>query len=278
MKHWFSSFWGAVVAAIVILTLLAAFAPAQEASRPQLRRPEAPPAAGGSSNVTLPTGTHVMLVLRNALSSKIVKPGDAVYLQTSFPVMQDGRVAIPAGTYVQGMVDHAKRSGVFKGRAEVQMHFTHLVFPNGYMVNMVSQLGSADSYDSQKVEDKEGTVKAEGTKGRDAATIAGAAGVGGLSGGFGTGTWRGAGIGTGVGAAVGLATVLFTRGKEVRFEPGTSIEMVLQRPIQVDLSRVASDPSQVPPPVQRIYTQPQQEQPSTSPVPNTLPIPRGAMG
>jgi len=265
---------------LTLLALLSLYAAAQDpandrpqlATRPQLEQPTAP--SPEPQMITLPAGTRALLVLKNAVSSKNARPGDAVYLQSTFPVIQDGHVVIPAGTYVQGVIDSAKPSGRIKGRAEIQMHFTRLVYPNGYMVNMVSQLGSADSSDQQKVEDKEGTVKAEGTKGRDAATIAGAAGVGGLSGGLGTGTWRGAGIGTGVGAAVGLATVLFTRGKEVRFEPGTNIEMVLQRPIQIDLSRVAADPSQAPPPVQRIYTQPAQEQQQpTSPIP-TVGIPR----
>ena len=74
-----------------------------------------------------------------------------------------------------------------------------------------------------------------------------------------------------------LLTTLLTRGNEVRFEPGSTVDMVLQRAIEIDMSRVASDPAQVPPPVQRIYTQPQPQPQNTSPVP--VMIPRGgAMG
>lgn len=225
-------------------------------------------AAPAKPVVTVPAGTRVLLVLKNAVSSKTAQPGDAVYLQTSFPVVQDGHVVIPAGTYVQGVVDSAKRAGRIKGRAEIQMHFTRLVYPNGYMVNMASNVGASDSSDSQRVEDKEGTVKAGGTKGRDAATVATSTGVGTLIG-LGVGGGKGAGIGAGIGAGVGLLTALLTRGNEVRFEPGSTVDMVLQRGIEIDMNRVASDPMLAPQAPQRIYTQPQQQ--NTSPVPVIIP-------
>jgi type IV secretion system protein VirB10 len=152
---------------------------------------------------------------------------------------------------VQGVIDSAKRSGRIKGRAEIQMHFTRLVYPNGYMVSMISNVGSQDSSDAQRVEDKEGTVKAEGTKGRDAATIAGTTGTGTLIG-LGVNGGEGAGIGAGIGAGVGLLTTMLTRGNEVRFEPGSTVDMVLQRPLEIDMSRVASDPNHYPQPAQRI--------------------------
>jgi hypothetical protein len=33
---------------------------------------------------------------------------------------------------------------------------------------------------------------------------------------------------------------LLSRGNDVRLEPGTTIEMVIQRPIEIDATRVAS--------------------------------------
>ena len=250
------------------LVLLSVSTFAQE--QPAAPAAQAQPAATNAKPVvSVPAGTRVLLVLKNAISSKTAQPGDAVYLQTSFPVVQDGQVVIPAGTYVQGVVDSAKRAGRIKGRAEIQMHFTRLVYPNGYMVNMASNVGASDSSDSQKVEDKEGTVKAEGTKGRDAATIATATGTGTLIG-LGVGGGRGAGIGAGIGAGVGLLTAMLTRGNEVRFEPGSTVDMVLQRAIEIDMNRVAADPMQAPQAPQRIYTQPQPQ--NTSP---PVIIPRG---
>jgi opacity protein-like surface antigen len=246
----------------------AQLAPERQPARPQLSTP--PQVQKEPQMVELDRGTHVLLVLKNAISSKNARPGDAVYLQSNFPVVQDGVVVIPAGTYVQGVIDSAKRSGRVKGRAEIQMHFTRLVYPNGYMVYMASNVGASDSSDSQRVEDKEGTVKAEGTKGRDAATIASTTGTGTLIGGLGTRSWGGAGIGAGIGAGVGVLATMLTRGNEVRFEPGSTVDMVLQRPVRIDMSRVASDPERIPPQQQRVIFQ-RQGDPQQPPVPVLIP-------
>ena len=131
-----------------------------------------------------------------------------------------------------------KRSGRVKGRAEILVHFNTLIYPNGYTVALPGALESSDSNDAQKVKDKEGTVQADGNKGRDAGTIATAAGTGGLIGGLSQGSLKGAGVGGAIGGAVGAATVLFTRGDEVKLESGTSVEMVLERPVDLDLSRI----------------------------------------
>src|SRR4051812_37389968 len=221
--------------------------------------------AAARNIVTVPSGTKVLLVLKNSLSTKNARPGDGVYLQSTFPVMAQGHVAIPAGTFVQGEVVSVKRSGRVKGRAEILVHFNTLIYPNGYTVPLPGALESSDSNDSQKVKDKEGTVQADGSKGRDAGTIATAAGTGGLIGGLSRGSLKGAGVGGAIGGAVGAATVLFTRGDEVKLEAGTSAEMVLERPVDLDLSRIdpnARDTSTTP---QRSRRLERPASPTTSP-------------
>ena len=71
--------------------------------------------------MTVPAGTRIPLVLKHAISTKSVRPGGPVYLQTNFPVAQDNRILIPSGTYVQGVVDSVKRAGRVSGRAELLM-------------------------------------------------------------------------------------------------------------------------------------------------------------
>ena len=187
--------------------------------------------------ITVPSGTKVLLVLKNTVSSRNAKVGDGVFLETTFPVVEGGRVVIPAGTYVQGVVDGVKRSGRVKGRAELLLHFTTLIYPNGYTVSMPGSLESSDSADTQKVKDQEGTVQADGTKGKDAGAIATTTGTGVLIGGLSRGA-KGAVVGGGIGAAVGVATAMLTRGDEVRLESGSSVEMLLQRPLDLDLNRI----------------------------------------
>jgi hypothetical protein len=186
--------------------------------------------------VTVPAGTTVLLHLKSPIDTHSARAGDGVYCETSFPVTIDNIMAIPAGTYVKGRVTRVERSGRIKGRAEVQVHFTTLIFPSGYTVELPGALQNTPGAENSSMADKEGTVKANGQKGKDAGTIGTAAGVGGAVGGLGTGTLKGAGIGGGIGAGVGLIKVLATRGQEVRLPAGTSLEMVLQRPLTVDVS------------------------------------------
>lgn len=214
--------------------------------------------------ISLPTGTKVLLVLKNTVSSKNGKIGDGVYLETTFPVTANSRVVIPAGTYVQGQIAHVQNSGRVKGRAEIQLRFTSLIFNNGYTVNLAGSLESADSSDSQRVKnDGEGTVQADGSKGKDAATIATTTGTGTLIGGLSHGL-KGAGIGAGAGAAIGVLTTMLTRGDEVRLEGGTTIEMVLQRPLDLELDRIDSGSDRRPPTPQRWRTLPSNQQKVTA--------------
>ena len=48
----------------------------------------------------------------------------------------------------------------------------------------------------------------------------------------------GAGIGAGVGGAAGVAIALLSRGNDVKMDVGTSIEMVIQRDVTLDPSRL----------------------------------------
>jgi hypothetical protein len=196
--------------------------------------------------VTLPAGTKVLLALKNTISSKNARPGDGVYLESTFPVTAENNIVIPAGTFVQGSVTSVKRAGRIKGQAEVLLHFTTLIYPNGYTVSMPGAVESSGSDYDQRVTDSEGTVKADSSKGRDVATAASSAGTGALIGAV-TGGGKGAGIGSAIGGAVGLATVLLTRGNEVRFDHGTTVEMVLQRPLTLDLERIEAQHDPGPP-------------------------------
>ena len=80
----------------------------------------------------VPTGTHIPLVLHNAISTRSARQGDPVYFETLFPVMVDGRVAIPAGSYISGEITESKRPGRVKGRAELMVKLTTMILPNAY--------------------------------------------------------------------------------------------------------------------------------------------------
>jgi hypothetical protein len=201
--------------------------------------PGAPPTAPASaaSEVTIPAGTKFPVELKHAVSSKGTREGDGVYAETTFPVVVNGRVLIPAGTYVQGRVSHIQRGGRVKGRAEVLMHFTTLIYPSGYTVLLPGAVENAPGVDKTSVGDQEGTIRSDSQTGQKVGTVATAAGTGAVVGGLSNGG-KGALIGAGVGGAVGTAIALLTRGNDVKLDAGTTLEIVIQRDVPLDASRV----------------------------------------
>src|SRR2546421_13101229 len=59
--------------------------------------------------VTVPSGTKVMLALIHPISTKSARPGDGVYLRSTFPVVMNDEIVIPPGTYVQGEITEVER-------------------------------------------------------------------------------------------------------------------------------------------------------------------------
>lgn len=198
---------------------------------------------------TVPAGTKVLLQLRSAVNTKSAKPGDGVYLASTFPVVVGNRVMIPAGVYVQSLVDRVVRAGHMKGRAQLDMHFTSMIFPNGSVVDIPGLVNSLPGASKQSIKDNgEGTIEQQGDKGRNAGEVAKVAvptgGTVGAIGGLATGhsiAGGVAGIGAGL-AAAGLVS-LFTRGADVNIESGTQVEMILQRPLLLEDANLAAGPA-----------------------------------
>ena len=216
--------------------LAAQNAPPGATPAPAAQQPIASAPAAEPQRIQVPVGTHIPLVLHNGVSTRNAKPGDPVYLETVYPILIDGRIVIPAGSYVSGEITEAKRPGRVKGRGEIMLRLTNMVLPNGYSVSLLAVPNDASTGGADTV-DKEGKIKGNTNKAGDARTIgettAGGATIGAISGGA-----KGAGIGAGVGAAVGLAAVMLTRGPEVNLPRGTTLDVVLDRAIFLDSARV----------------------------------------
>ncbi len=200
---------------------------------------QAGPAADPNA-ITIPAGSRIPLGLKQAISTKNAREGDPVYAETTFPFVINDRVLVPAGTYIQGKITRVERAGRIKGRAEILMHFTSMIFPSGYTVMLPGSVQNTPGAEKTSVKDSEGTIRQDsdtGKKVEDAARNGAYGGaVGGIGGGLGGGL-DGARIGAGAGAAAGIAWALLKRGNDVRLEVGTSIEMEIQRAITIDGSR-----------------------------------------
>jgi len=196
--------------------------------------------AADRNAITIPAGTRIPLGLKQAISTKNAREGDPVYAETTFPFVMNDRLVVPAGTYIQGKITRVERAGRMKGRAEILMHFTSMIFPSGYTVMLPGSVQNTPGAEKTSVKDSEGTIRQDsdtGKKVEDAARNGAYGGaVGGIGGGLGGGL-NGARIGAGAGAAGGIAWALLKRGSDVRLEVGTSIEMEIQRAITIDGSR-----------------------------------------
>ena len=193
-----------------------------------------------AAKVVVPAGTRLPLVLHNAVTTRSNRAGDPIYLETTFPVLVDGKVVIPAGTFVSGEITEAKRPGRVKGRGEMMVRLNTLIFPNGYSASFAAIPTGAGTGDNDSVE-KEGKLKGDSNKAGDAGTIVRGTTAGAGIGAIAARSAKGAGIGAGVGAAVGLATVLLTRGPELELPRGTTLDIMLDRPLYLDADRVQFD-------------------------------------
>jgi hypothetical protein len=214
----------------------------QPASAPTQSEGAFPAASPQDPNaVVIPAGTRIPLLLKQAISTKNAREGDSVYAQTAFPFVVDNRVLVPAGTYIQGKISHVERAGRIKGRAEILMHFTSMIYPSGYTVMLPGSVENMPGAEKTSMKDTEGTIQQDKDTGKKIeqgakAGVYGASG-GALAGGLSSGI-NGARVGAAAGAAVGIAWALLKRGSDVRLEVGTSVEMEIQRAIPVDASRI----------------------------------------
>ncbi len=241
------AFAAPIVAMLSIASLVATVSAQTSQDTPQLKprnvvvTTEAKDDPPVTPPINVPSGTRIPLTMKQGVNTKSARPGDPVYAQTAFPITENNQIVIPAGTFVQGQVDRVVRPGRVKGRAELQMSFTSMIFPNGYTIMLPGAVQNTPGSNENVVKGKEGTIEGPNGKAKDAATIATTtitgAGIGALAGVSGDGA-KAAGIGAGAGAALGLATVLLTRGPEVNLGTGASVEMVLERSLELDPAKM----------------------------------------
>ena len=234
---------------IAAWALLAGVAAAQSENEPQLKRRNEVPAsktpAGPKTPKDLwivPAGTRIPIQLRQPISTKDAQAGDPVYAQTTFPIVIDGDMAIPANTWVQGVVDSVKRAGRLKGTAELQFHLTSLIYSNGYTLDIAAAIDRVPG-DAGTHMKEPGTISHDSEKGKDLERVGDGASKGGqigaIAGAAAKPSIRGFGVGGLSGIAAGTLIALLTRGSDVRFETGTAVEIALNRAMAIEPDKVA---------------------------------------
>lgn len=205
------------------------------------------------STITVPQGTTVALTLISSVKSKSTKPGDAVRAAVAFPVTVGTQLAIPPGTYVEGVVSAVTPRAPKTHMASVQLHFTKLLFANGYSVALDAEntealllLPEAGSQNTYEVADaSEGAPylgegfagQGFGGAGQTTPTLPPLPSVGPSP-----ALVTGAVLGGGVALMVAMLAVAHHRGSPdyVLFDNGWQFQMVLQSPLTLDAGQVAS--------------------------------------
>jgi hypothetical protein len=247
----------------VAAVLLSPLAFAQDQSQPAAASdPGQVQVEAQSSNITIPAGTHLALVLTQPVQTRYIRRGDDIYAQVTSPVDAENQVVIPPGTFVQGMVDTIERRG---GRGELRLQSMSITFPDGYVTPIAGPivLETTDGY----------AIKDPGSKRSSGAIILPLAGVGlGALIGHSVGTSQGtltssipagcnpaqfgcltssmqipgskgkdAAIGAAIGGAAGMiaSITLLVGGRHFYLDAGAPVQMTLQESVTLPQDEVA---------------------------------------
>jgi hypothetical protein len=190
----------------------------------------APPLSQAATESVIPEGTRITLQLNNHLSTKLNNEGDSFTAVVMVPVYMGDQMVIPKGSLVTGSISRISRPGRFKGKALMTLLFQSINIPGRGELSITASLAGLP--EGNGTVRTEGTVEGKGSEGSDAARVL-TPGL--LGGGIGVlaGGGRGAAIGAGAGVIMGTATVFATRGKDIEFRRGSTMDISLDRPLSI---------------------------------------------
>jgi hypothetical protein len=162
---------------------------------------------------TLPAGQEVDVRLRSTLSSETATVEQRFETTTLVDLMQDGRVLVPAGSLIRGVVSDVDKAGRIDRDGSLTLTFDKLTV-NGRERDI---RGSATQIFESKGIREEGAVAGAG------------AGVGGIVGGI-IGGVKGAILGAVIGAGGAIAA---TDGKDITLPAGSIVRVRMDSPVRV---------------------------------------------
>ena len=185
----------------------------QPTSQVSSQAPTAPTTVNESTPGTLPAGQEVDVRLRTTLSSETAEVEQRFETTTVVDLVQNGRVLVPAGSVVEGVVSDVDKAGRVDRAGALTLTFDRL-HVNGRERDI---RGSATEVFESRGIREEGTV------------IGAGAGVGGIVGGI-IGGVKGAIIGAVIGAGGAIAA---TDGKDITLPAGSIVRVRLDSPVRV---------------------------------------------
>jgi hypothetical protein len=181
------------------------------------RSPSTPPRPLARGVVEVPTGTELDVRLQTALNSGTAQVEDRFEATTMVDLNLDGRVVIPAGAVMRGVVTGVEPATRTNRTAKMTVSFDQLTV-NGRDYPLRGTVTQA--------------IEGEGIKGEVGRAGAGAA-VGGILGAV-LGGVKGAVLGAVIG---GGGTIAATEGKELELPQGTVLRVRVDSPVQIQTAR-----------------------------------------
>ena len=179
-----------------------------EAPPPPPAQAQAPAPAPRATNVTIPSGTRLVLRTADAIDSRRHQAGHRFRAQLESAIVIDGITAVPRGAFVHGRIAQASQGGRAVGSSSMAIEFTDLMI-NDQLFEIAT----------------EGMQSRTGNEaGRTAGRTARSAVIGGLIGGS---------SGARTGAAVGIGASILTSGASINVPAGTILETRLRVPVTV---------------------------------------------
>jgi hypothetical protein len=175
--------------------------------------PSGPTTVNESAPGTIPAGQEVDVRLRSTLSSETATVEQRFETTTVVDLVQDGRVLVPAGSVVRGVVSDVDKAGRVDRDGSLTLTFDRLEV-NGRNRDI---RGSATQIFESRGIREEGTVAGAG------------AGVGGIVGGI-IGGVKGAVLGAVIGAGGAIAA---TDGKDITLPAGSIVRVRLDSPVRI---------------------------------------------
>jgi hypothetical protein len=195
-------------------------APAASAAAPAAPVPPPPPPPP-PRRATLEAGTPIPIITASLLSTKTNKTGERFRGTLAEDLVVGDWVVARQGARVSGHIADANPGGRVKGTASIALTLDEITLADGQQIAVATDTGGVTAKSSAK---------------KDAAKIAGGAGVGGVIGAI-AGGGKGAAIGAAIGGGAGTAATLATRGEAATLPSRTRVTFTLKAPVEVTEKR-----------------------------------------
>ena len=115
-----------------------------ETSTPESEADPVKASPDASSLAALPTGTQCKILLLGDVSASKSKPGDVVQARMLEPVLLNSRVALPAGTLIEGKIVKSTPPRWGSRAGSLSLAFTSMTLPGGNLIPITASLAGAE--------------------------------------------------------------------------------------------------------------------------------------